>query len=110
MLQRALAVLDSGKKRKVEESQEMSSPGRKVSLLLDSDESDCSRNVVCLSKDKGCLESGSGFALSDPELDSIAVAWSQNNPRKEPEMESEDAVFKELQELLSEHEPSGSKV
>ena len=110
MLQRALAVLDSGKKRKVEESQEMSSPGRKVSLLLDSDESACSRNVVCLSKDKGCLESGSGFALSDPELDSIAVAWSQNNPRKEPEMESEDAVFKELQELLSEHEPSGSKV
>ena len=60
-------TLDSGKKRKVEESQKKSSPRRKVILLSDSDVSDSSRN---------CLEWGSGLALSNPELESIAAARS----------------------------------
>ena len=49
---------DSRKKRKVEESQEKSSPGRRVRLLSDSDGNDSSRNVVCLFKGEGegCLE------------------------------------------------------
>ena len=39
-----------GKKRKVdEESLEKSSPGRRVRLFSDSDESEGSRNVVCVS-------------------------------------------------------------
>ena len=80
-------------------------------LLSDSDGNDSSRNVVCLFKGEGegCLELGSGLALSDPEVDSTAAARSQINPGKEPEVESGDAAFRELQELLSEPEPLGSK-
>ena len=81
-------------------------------LLSDSYVSESSRNVVCISDEErgGCLESGSGLAPSDPELDSIVVAQSQTNPRKEPKLEGcDDAALKELQEFLSEPEPSGSK-
>ena len=64
-------------------------------LLSDSDISDSFRNVVCVSEEEGegCLELGSGLAPSDLELDSIAVAW---NPGKKPEIEGDNAVFREL--------------
>ena len=64
------------KKRKVdEESQEKSSPERRVRLLSDSNESKNSRNVACVSDKEraGSLESGSGLTLSVPELDSIVT-------------------------------------
>ena len=52
----------------------------------------------------------SGLAPSDPEHDSIVAARSQTNPGKKPELEGcDDAALKELQELLSKPEPSGSK-
>ena len=90
---------DSGKKRKVEESRESSSQGRNVRLLLDSDENESFRRVVCVSEKEDCCESGSSLAPFDPNLYSILVAWSQTNPRKEPKEDSEDTVYCELQEL-----------
>ena len=78
----------SDKKRKVdEESPEKSFPGRRVRLLSDSDESECSRSVVCVSDEEilDCLELGSGFTLSVPELDSIVVVWINPGKDQEPE-------------------------
>ena len=51
----------SDKKRNIdEEPLERSSPGKRVRLLSDSNESESSRKVVCVSDEErpGCLESG----------------------------------------------------
>ena len=58
-------------------------------LLSDSDESECSRNVVCVSDEerKGCLELGSGLTPSFLELDSIVAIRSQINLLKDQEPE-----------------------
>ena len=102
-------ALNSQKKRKVEESPESRSPGQNVRLLSDSDESEPSKSVVCVSTDESCHKLGSGLAPSHPELDSIATARSQINPREDPEEENKDSVYRELQELLYKPVPSGSK-
>ena len=69
--------------------------------------------LKCLSKvqsrEEGCGESGSDLAPSDPELDSTVVVWSRINPRKESKNEDKDAVYPEIQKLLDEPVPSGSK-
>ena len=93
----------------MEDSLEPKSPGRNVRLLLDSDEDEPSRGVICVSGEEGCGESGSDLAPSDPELDSTVVVWSRINPRKESKNEDKDAVYPEIQKLLDEPVPSGSK-
>ena len=65
--------------------------------------------MVCVLADKSCHKLGSGLAPSEPELDSIAAARSQVNPREDQEEENQDKVFWEIQELLDEPVPSRSK-
>ena len=100
MLTRDKLDPNSEKKRKMEESMGGSSPGRNVRLLSDSDEDEPSRRVICVSGEKGCGESGSDLAPSDPELDSTVAVRSRINPREESK--NEDAVYREIQELLDE--------
>ena len=100
----------SDKKRKFDETTlERSSPGRKVRLLSDSDESVSSRNVVCVSDEEraGGLEPGSGLTLSVPELDSIVTVRSQINLLEVQEPEISESMMREILDLVS--EPSGSK-
>ena len=59
-----------------------------------------------MSGDKDKEKSGSGQTLSFPVLDSIV---SVRSPAKPSEDEGTDSVYLELQELLDEPFPSGSK-
>ena len=89
----------SDQKRKVDEaSLERSSPGWRVRLLSDSDESESSRNVVCVSDEDraGSLEPGSGLTPSVPELDSIVTVQSQINLREVQEPESSKSVMRNI--------------
>ena len=52
-------------------------------------------------------ESGFGLTLSVPKLDSIVTVWSSAKPREEDGVDSR--AFRDLQELLDEPTPSGSK-
>ena len=82
---------DSGKKRKVEDSQETSSPRRKVRLLSDSDESDCSGKWLVYKKMKVALNQVLVWLCPTWSLNPLLQARSQINPRMQPELESEDA-------------------
>ena len=98
------------KRRKVEESSlEKSSPGRRVRLLFDSDEGECSRKVICVSDANraGSPEPGSCLTLSVPELDSIVTVWSHIDLQEVQKPESSETMMRDILGMIS--EPSGSK-
>ena len=98
---------DTEKKRKIDKVQNLSSPAQRIRYFSESEVSDSTRQVVCISADEEVDELGFGPTLSVPKLVSIVRARS---PAKPCEDEGEDtAVYKELQELLDEPTPSGSK-
>ena len=95
------------KKRKIDECQALNSSELRVRFFSDSEVSDPARRVVCVSADEDRDDVGSGPTPSVPELVFILAVRSPAQPHAE---EGEDsAVFKELQEMLDESTPSGSK-
>ena len=63
--------------------------------------------MICVSGDEDKEKSGSGQTPSVPELVSIVSVWSPAKPCKDKGGDA--AVFKELQDLLDDPTPSGSK-
>ena len=91
------------KKRNVEETLTEDSLEQRVRFLSDSELSDQTRKVICVSVE----EDSYGPALSAPELVSIVAIRS---PAKLCAEEREgSAAFRELQELLDDPAPSRSK-
>ena len=95
------------KRRKIDEIQVPDSLGLRIRLLSDSEVSDPDTSVAGVSDAKESEYVGSGPTPSVPELVSIVTAQS---PAKPCEEEGEDsAIYRELQELLDEPTPLGSK-
>ena len=86
------------KKRKIEAPLTSCSPARRVRLVSTSQGSD---------KDEQTNGEGSGQAASTPELVSIVTVQSPAKPREEEGVDSR--AFQDLEELLDEAVPSGSK-
>ena len=63
--------------------------------------------MICIPSEEDTVAIGSGPTPSVPELVSIAMAWSLAKLREEEVVDS--MAFKDLQELLDEPTPSGSK-
>ena len=95
---RSKVELDMSKKRKIEDPLICCSPARRVRLLSTSEGSN---------NDEQINAEGSGQAPSAPEPISIVTVQSPIKPR---EVESVDSrAFRDLEELLDEAVPSGSK-
>ena len=90
--------LDMSKKRKIEDPLICCSPARRVRLISNSE----GRN-----NDEQSNAESSGQAPSAPELVSIVTVWSPIKPRDEEGVDSK--AFRDLEELLDEAVPSGSK-
>ena len=72
-------------------------------MLSDSEESESSRNVVCVSDEEraGSLEPGSGLTQSILELDSIVMVRSQINLLEVQETEICEFVIRDILDLVS---------
>ena len=90
--------LDKSKKRKIEDPLMCCSPAQKVRLVSTSE---------CSNTEEQDNAEGSGQAPSAPESVSIAAVRSLIKPRKEESVDSR--AFRDLEELLDEAVPSGSK-
>ena len=86
------------KKRKIEDPLTSCSPAQRVRLVSTSEGSD---------KDELVNGEGSGQALSAPELVFIVTVQSPAKSREEEGVDSR--AFRDLEELLDEALPSGSK-
>ena len=89
---------DVSKKRKVEDPLTSCSPARRVRLMSTSEDNN---------KDVPENREGSGQAPSAPDLVSIATVRSPAKPKEEEGVDS--GAFRDLEELLDEAVPSGSK-
>ena len=90
--------LDKSKKRKIEDPLMCCSPAQKVRLVSTSE---------CSNTEEQDNAEGSGQALSAPELVSIVTVRSPAKPREQEGVDSR--TFRDLEELLDEALPSGSK-